>query len=118
MTTSTRVPKQWPLTTSETLNSFRTWKETLCYALSQDAAFKPYLKEGVTWGKQTSATPHRGYTDDTTTVTNAKTKEQKVEDLNLMLGQIANFTTVISRNQIIDHSTSLDDVWNKLMGLI
>ena len=62
MTTSNRVPKQWQLTGTETLNSFKTWKETLCYALSQDAAFKPYLKAGAIWGKLTSTTPTRGFT--------------------------------------------------------
>ena len=31
-----------------------------------------------------------------------------------MLGQIANFATIISRNEIIKNSTSLNDIWNKI----
>ena len=31
-----------------------------------------------------------------------------------MLGQIANFATVVSRNQIVKQSTSLDSIWSLL----
>ena len=31
-----------------------------------------------------------------------------------MLGQVANYATVISRNQITKNSTSLNDIWNKI----
>ena len=102
------------LTSNETLNTFKNWKENRIYTLSLDKSFAPYLKEGVTWGKQTSATPHRGFTDDDTTTADAKTKEQKCTTLNLMLGQIANYATVISRNQIIKESTPLNVIWDKI----
>ena len=111
---SNKAPKQWQLTTNETLNSFKNWKENLVYTLSLDQSFAPYLKDGVTWGKLTSSTPSRGFTDDATTVANAKTKEEKCTTLNLMLGQIANYATVISRNQIIKNSVSLNDIWDKI----
>ena len=115
MAHSNRAPKQWQLTTNETLNSFTNWKENLCYTLSLDAAFKPLLRDGVTWQKQTAATPTRGFTDDPETVTtNRQTKEEKVATLNLMLGQIANYATVISRNQLIKNSVSLTDIWDKI----
>ena len=39
---------------------------------------------------------------------------EKVAKLNLMLGQIANYATIISRNQIIKGSTSLNDIWGKI----
>ena len=111
---SNKAPKQWQLTTNETLNSFKNWKENLVYTLSLDQSFAPYLKDGVTWGKLTSSTPSRGFTDDATTVANGKTKEEKCTTLNLMLGQIANYATVISRNQIIKNSVSLNDIWDKI----
>ena len=111
---SNKAPKQWQLTTNETLNSFKNWKENLVYTLSLDQSFAPYLKDGVTWGKLTSSTPSRGFTDDATTAANAKTKEEKCTTLNLMLGQIANYATVISRNQIIKNSVSLNDIWDKI----
>ena len=64
MATSTRAPKQWQLTRSETINSFNNWKENLVYTLSLDSNFSPYVKEGVTWGKKTTTAPNRGFTDD------------------------------------------------------
>ena len=114
MASSNKAPKQWQLTTNETLNSFKNWKENLVYTLSLDKSFAPYLKDGVTWGKQTSTTPLRGFTDDGDEVPDKKTKEDKCTTLNLMLGQIANYATVISRNQIIKSSVSLNDIWGKI----
>ena len=84
------------------------------YTLSLDSSFKPYLKNGVTWEKLTSVSPNRGFTDDGTDVTNPQRKEDKVATLNLMLGQIANYATIISRNQIVKSSTSLTDIWDKI----
>ena len=86
----------------------------MVYTLSLDKAFTPYLKDGVTWQKQTSVAPHRGFTDDDTGTTNGQTKDEKCTTLNLMLGQIANYATVISRNQIIKSSTLLNDIWDRI----
>ena len=58
MATSTRAPKQWQLTRSETINSFNNWKENLVYTLSLDSNFSPYVKEGGTWGKKTTTAPN------------------------------------------------------------
>ena len=112
-----RAPKQWCLTESETLNSFKNWKENLCYTLSLDPAFKPFLADDVTWRKSTDPAPSRGFTDTTQTdadgnTTVTESKESKCATLNLMLGQIANYCTVISRNQIIKNSTSLSNIWD------
>ena len=115
---STRAPKQWPLTKSETINSFNNWKENLIYTLSLDKNFSPFVKEGVTWGVKSTASPHRGFTDDTAEAVpnqaDRKTKEDKCTSVDLMLGQIANYATVISRTQITQRSTSLGDIWNKI----
>ena len=40
-----------------------------------------------------------------------KTKEQQSAALDLMLGQIANFCPIISRDTIIKNSISLDQIW-------
>ena len=109
-----RAPKQWDLTSNETLNSFKNWKENLVYTLSLDKSFAPFLKDGVTWGKQSSVNPTRGFQDDAADVTDKKTKEEKCASLNLMLGQIANYATIISRNSIIKGSTSLNDIWEQI----
>ncbi len=109
-----RAPRQEQLKKTETIITFNNWRDNLIYTLNIDDEFKPYLKENVTWGKKTSATPHRAFTDDPEGTTNGQTKEQKCAALDLMLGQIANYATVISRNQIIKTSTSLNDIWNKI----
>lgn len=92
---SSRAPKQWQLTRSETINSFNNWKENLIYTLSLDANFSPYTtKDDASWGKKTTASPHRGFVDDNATTAGAKTKEQKCANVDLMLGQIANYATL------------------------
>ena len=114
MATSSRAPKQWSLTDDETLNSYNNWKANLIYTLSLDKNFTRFLKDGVTWLKESTADANRGLTDDATTVTDAKTKEEKVIYLGLMLGQIANYATIISRNTIVERSTSLNFIWSQI----
>ena len=109
-----RAPKLEHLTKTETITSFNNWKETMIYALYLDDGFKPYLKDNVTWGKKTPASPHHGFLDDANDTVNGQTKEEKSAVLDLLLGQIANYATVISRNQITKQSTSLSDIWNKI----
>ena len=109
-----RAPKQWQLTPNETLNSFKNWKENLVYTLSLDKSFAPYLKDNITWSKHSTASPNRGFSDDAAETTNAQSASEKCATLNLMLGQIANYATIISRNQIIKSSTSLNDIWDKI----
>ena len=46
--------------------------------------------------------------------TESKSAEDRAEDLEQMLGCIANFCTVIARNSIIYDSKSLDDIWQKI----
>ncbi len=64
MTQTRNVPKQWYLTKTETIISFNNWKENQIYSLNMDKTFKPYLRDGATWGKKTAASPTRGYVDD------------------------------------------------------
>lgn len=111
---ASRAPKQWQLSKDETINSFTSWKENILYTLSLDANFAPYLEDGETWGKKTSTNPNRGYTSDPNDQLGGRTAVQKCAKLELMLGQIANYCTVISRNAIVKNSTSLNDVWSKI----
>ena len=118
MAQSNKAPKQWSLGKTETLNSFNAWKENLTYVLSLDSNFTPYIT--ATWGKWTAATPNRGFVDDGDEVTDVaarKKKEHKVAQLNLMLGQVANFATVISRNQIVKDTTSLNVSCSNFMSI-
>ena len=107
---------QWTLTKTETLNSFTNWKENLLYILSLDNNFAPFLVDGVTWLKKSTVTPTRGFTDDANTIPEAqrRTAVQKCAHLELMLGQIANYATIISRNTIVKSSTSLTNIWTKI----
>ena len=64
MTATHRAPKQWPLTRSETINSFENWKQNLAYTLKLDPAFANFFVQGTKWGKRSKKVPHRGFTND------------------------------------------------------
>ena len=68
------------------------------------------------WGKKTKAEPLRGFTDDGEDVTeaNRQTAQQKVNFLELMLGQIANYCPIIARNTLVKNSTSIQSIWNTI----
>ena len=107
-----RAPKQWCLTKNETINTFENWKQNLIYTLSLDVSFAPFLVSGTTWLKKTRNAPLRGFTDDPAgTSNNRRTAAQKVAQLEMMLGQIANFCPIISRNTIVKTSISIDSIW-------
>ena len=113
---ASRAPKQWTLTKTETLNLFTNWKANLLYILPLDNNFAPFLVDGVTWSKKSTVIPARGFTDDDDTVPEARrrTAAQKCAHLELMLRQIANYATIISRNTIVKSSTSLNSIWTKI----
>ena len=116
MASSTRAPKQWCLTKIETVNTFENWRQNLIYTLSLDKNFAPFLVSGTKWEKKTKTTTHRGFANDGEEVpeANRKTREQKVSMLELMLGQIANYCPIISRNTIVKNSTSIDNIWQTI----
>jgi len=78
-----------------------------------DRNFAPFLAEGVEWGKYSRDAPLRGFTPDVDPVPEVmrRTAEQKVCMLELMLGQIANYCPIISRNNIVKKSTSVNCIW-------
>ena len=116
MANTHRAPKQWCLSKSETINSFENWRQNLLYTLSLDSNFAPFLAESFMWGKKTKAEPLRGFTDDGEDVTEANrlTAQQKVNFLELMLGQIANYCPIIARNTLVKNSTSIQSIWNTI----
>ncbi len=111
-----RAPKQWALTRNETITSFENWRQNLSYILSLDNGFQPFLADDATWQKKSAAHPNRGFVDDGDAVAEPqrRTAVQKSATLKLMLGQIANYCPVISRNSIIKGCTSLPDIWQKI----
>lgn len=113
--TTTRAPKQWSLTKTETITTFEAWRQNLMYILSLDPNFAPFLSENTTWLKKSQG-PLRGLTDDDENIPQAqrRTAQQKLTHLELMLGQIANYCPVISRNAIVRNSTSIQSIWQSI----
>ena len=66
--------------------------------------------------KKKKATPFRGFTDDDESIpqTSRLSRDQKVNMLQLMLGQIANYCSFISRNTIVKNSSSIDQIWQTI----
>ncbi|XP_073234993.1 uncharacterized protein [Porites lutea] len=116
MASSHRAPKQWCLSKVETINSFENWKQNLLYTLSLDSNFAPFLADGVQWLKKTKAQPLRGLEADGDSIPLARrlTARQKVNFLELMLGQIANYCPIISRSTLVKNSTSLEYIWQTI----
>ena len=116
MAATHRAPKQWCLSKAETVNTFESWRQNLIYTLALDENFAPLLVDGVTWQKKTRTAPLRGFTDDGVDIPAArrKTAQQKVNILDLMLGQIANYCPIISRNTIVRNSTSVSQLWQTI----
>jgi len=84
------------------------------YILSLDASFASFLLPNTTWLKKTRAAPLRGLVEDPEGAPNRRTAAQKAAQLDLMLGQIANFCPVISRNTITKNSTSIESIWQAI----
>ena len=111
-----RAPKQWTLSKRETITSYECWRQNLQYTLSLDANFAPFLVDQATWGKKTNTSPLRDLRDDSDDTPGLirRTAQQKVAHLELMLGQIANFCPIISRNTIVKNSTSMNSIWQAI----
>ena len=75
------------------------------YILALDPNFGPFIGD-IVWGKKTKDHLHRGLEDDADGAANRQTKAQKSAILDLMLGQIANYCPVISRNTIVKNASS------------
>ncbi len=117
MASTHRAPKQWMLSKNESITSFNSWRQNLIYTLSCDDKFTEFLVDDARWEKKTKANAKsRGFIGDGLGVEASKrrTAAQKVIDLELMLGQIANFCPVIARNSIVNHSTSLSQIWQTI----
>ena len=111
-----KAPKQWCLSKTETINSFESWRHNLSYILALDRNFAGFLVQGATWQKKSRNNPNRGFVNDPAAVPEAvrRTAAQKAIHLELMLGQIANYCPVISRNTIVKNSTSIENIWQAI----
>ena len=112
--TSHRAPKQWSLSSNETITLIDAWENNLI--LSLDPNFADFLTDGSSWGKKTNATVLRGFSNNPECVPAARrrTAAQKVTHLEMMLGQIENYAPIISRSSIVKNSTSISRVWQMI----
>lgn len=110
-----KAPKPWMLTEDESFSSFRNWKRTIIYNLKAEKKYTAFLKANVTWEAFTSANPDRGQADDEDMAAEgAVSKEVKAENLNDMLGYIAQYSPVELNTEISCNNTSLDEVWQSI----
>ena len=95
---------------------FEAWRQNLQYILSLDRNFAGFLADGVTWSKKSPGSPRCGLQDDPESMPQAcrRTAQQKCTHLELMLGQIANYCPVNSRNTIVKNSTSMNSIWQAI----
>ena len=89
-------PKQWSLSSNETITSIEAWENNLNYILSLDSNFADSVltdESSCARCKRTNTTPLRGFSNDLEFVSYARrrTAAQKVTHLEMMLDQIANF---------------------------
>ena len=83
------------------------------FHLTIDGSFEEFLEEEAEW--KSAAFLHRGLKpDDETKVTIARTAKQKAMILKLMLGTIASYAPVISREFIVNEAQCLGDIWHRL----
>ena len=61
---TSRAPKQWTLTKTETVTSFENWKQNLQYTLLQDSNFAIVLEPNVKWWKRNKTVANRCFQDD------------------------------------------------------
>ena len=81
-----------------------------------DPNFAQFHVEGVLWLNKTRAAPLRGFQGDEEPIPAAqhRTAQQKVTQLELMLGQIVNYCPEISRSSVVKDSTSIDSTWQSI----
>ena len=107
------APKCRILTSNETQSSLDTWRETVLFNLTLDGTFECILEEdNLKWGPSTET--NRGLKPDATSKADGKTGKQKAAVLKLLLGTIASYAPVISRQFIMEEAKSLDDIWSRL----
>ena len=107
-----RAPKQRELRKEETVSEFEAWRANLLYILSQDAAFARFVD--AEWTRTRTDPVTRGLQDDLQGAANHMSGAQKKHVVEQMLGMVANYCPIYSRNSIIKNSTSLSSVWQML----
>ena len=90
------APKVRVLQQNETQGTFDTWKETLLFNLSLEGTFEFILDDEFKWKGHTHE--NRGLREDSGS--DGLTAKQKATTLSMLLGTIASYAPVISRQFI------------------
>ena len=110
------IPKQRSLNSTESLNSFESWKESLLFHIIINPKLARYVDEADLgeWGAASVA--NRGFIDDAEAVPADRrmTANQKGTMLKILLGSVATYASVISHTFITKQATSLNQIFSRL----
>ena len=98
--------EQWALSTPVNIRRFESWKNNLMRNLGLEEKFSCFMKPGHTWQRKTKCTPNRGYKG-----AHAKLKAANLERF---LTEISRYVPDISKNIIVEKSTSLASIWESI----
>ena len=104
------APKVRVLSPNETQSSFEIWKETLLFNLTIDGTFEFLLADDVKW--KSIHTQNRGLAAGPGS--DGQSAKQRAAILQMLLGTIASYAPVISRQYVTKEALSLDDIWHRL----
>ena len=115
---SAKPPKVTELSRNETLSSFLAWKGNLIYNLALNPHFADFLNDDVRWEPK-SVSNVRGLNNLVEIDVNqcrrvVATGAQRAKFLDTMLGMIAGYAPIISRNIIVRDCNSLKEVFHKI----
>ena len=121
MASTPRAPKQCVLQKkkkkkkNEAVKSFESWKQNLLFTLQLELSFAPFSVEGTTCEPDSEDKNCHVFTDDADPIPENRrlTAQQKLDNLELILGQIAHYVGVISRNSVM-HCTSISEIWQEI----
>ena len=97
---------------NESFSSFESWKGTVEYVFELDENFSEFFEEKFEW--KSKDFPNRGLKDIKLEGRITKTAAQRAKYLNICLGQIACYATVISRDTIVRDSCSMKEIFHHL----
>ena len=105
-----KARKLEPLTESETISSFSSWKQNLEFHLASCNDFSEYITPNAEWSP--ASVINRGLTDGTGV--DSKTAVQKAFILEHMIGLIVSYCPETIRIEIQRKCTSLKWIWNRV----
>ena len=120
-------PKVKPLTSKESLSSLEAWRSNVTYGLRLNPSFREFLSDAMIFGKKTRTNPTRDLEDvykkermeqeDKTfaeVLVKSKTKEERCDEVDLLLEQVANYCPHVPRTDITRDCGSMKEVWSTI----